>query len=449
MRKHEQDGNEGPLTPEELQSAQLFWINDAQRSLHPRMKKEEFKTLSPFVDDKGKIRVGGRVDEAIVFYDQKHPALLPNEHSISLLISRHMHKYGHTGVVTTTAKTRRKYWILKANKLSKSVRFKCVFCREMAHKAETQLMANLPQLHLAPQAPPFYYTACDYFGPNNVKIGVNKSMKHYGVIFTCLNTRAVHLEMAVDLSAMEFMQVLRRFFALRGYPAVILSDNGAERELREMIEGLDNDELRESCSKKGIHWIFTTPAAPHQNGCAEALVKSCKSALKKVIGEQVMTPFELYTCLLQVGNLVNQRPIGRIPNDPDDGAYLCPNDMLLGRATSEVPQGPFSDTKNPRHRVEFVQRIVDFFWKRWNRDVFPALVPRKKWHVEKRNVQVNDVVTMADSNAIRGKWTIGRVLQVYPGPDGRVCNVRIKTPTGEYSRPVTKFAAIHPANYVL
>ena len=70
----------------------------------------------------------------------------------------------------------------------------------------------------------------------------NKTMKHHGVIFTCLNTRAVHLELAIDCSTMEYMQVLRRFFAIRGYPAKMISDNGtqfigAERELRKMIEG--------------------------------------------------------------------------------------------------------------------------------------------------------------------------------------------------------------------
>ena len=124
---------------------------------------------------------------------------------------------------------------------------------------------------------------------------------------------------------------------------------------------------------------------------------------------------------------------------------MWPNDMLLGRATSEVPQGPFNDTKNPRCRVEFVQKIVDSFWKRWNRDVFPALVTRKKWHVDKRNVQVDDIVTVADSNAIRGKWAICRILEVYPGSDGRFRNVKVKTTTGEYNRPVTKITVIHPA----
>ena len=81
-------------------------------------------------------------------------------------------------------------------------------------------------------------------------------MKHYGVVFTCLNTRAVHLELAVDYSAMEFIKVLRCFFAIRGRPALILSDNGtklvgAERELREIIEGWDKEKLENLQQKRG------------------------------------------------------------------------------------------------------------------------------------------------------------------------------------------------------
>ena len=133
---------------------------------------------------------------------------------------------------------------------------------------------------------------------------------------------------------------------------------GAERELRSMIDGWDKDKLKEYCAERGTKWQFTTPLAPHQNGCAETMVKSMKSALKKAIGEATLTPFELYTCLLEVANLLNQRPIGRIPEDPDDGSYLCPNDILLGRATDTVPQGPFRNTLNPKYRFEFCQRIV-------------------------------------------------------------------------------------------
>jgi hypothetical protein len=211
-----------------------------------------------------------------------------------------------------------------------------------------------------------------------------------------------------------------------------------------MIQGVDKKVLKDYCAERGVQLKFITPTAPHQNGCAEALVKSCKLALKKAVGEHVLTPFELYTCLLEMANLVNQRSIGRPPNDPDDGYYLCPNDMPLGRASLQVPQGPFQETKNPRKRVEFIQKIVESFWRRWTRDVFPLLVPRRKWNAERRNVQVDDIVIVADGNAVRGKWNVGRVVEVYPGQDGKVRNIKVKTASGEYSRPVTKIAVIIP-----
>ena len=371
------------LTPQELELAERHWLIDAQKGLRKRIAKGELTALSPFTDPEEVIRVGGRADRATVSYESKHPALLPNDSWISHLITRQAHCLGHNGVATTAAKVRRNYWIIRGHDLAKSVKYKCVFCKKMQCKAETQVMAELPKQRVAPHTPPFHFTSCDYFGPYQVKIGRNKTTKHYGVIFTCLNTRAVHVDLAVDCSTMDFLQVLRRFFALRGYPKRIISDNGTQlvgavAELRKMIRGWDVTKLRDFSAERGIEWNFITPGAPHQNGCVESLVKSVKIALKKAIGDSLLTPSELYTCLLEVANLVNQRPIGRVPNDPDDGAYICPNDMLLGRASPQVPQGPFKETKDPRKRVEFVQKIVDSFWRRWTRDVFPSLFPRKK-----------------------------------------------------------------------
>ncbi|XP_067051157.1 uncharacterized protein [Acropora muricata] len=350
---------DGPLSPEELKDAETYRLKESQKTLRDRLSKGEFRNLSPYVDQEGVWRVGGRADKALVSYETRHPVLLPGDHGISRLIVQHAHQFGHPGVATTVAKTRTKYWIVRAHDLAKSIKFRCVVCREIGARVELQVMADLPQSRLAPFTPPFHHTSCDYFGPYRVRTSRNKIVKHYAVIFTCLNTRAVHLELAADCTTMEFMQVLRRFYALRGVPALMISDNGsqlvgAERELRKMVEGLDTEKLQEFSSERGMKWQFTTPAAPHQNGCAEALVKSCKIGLKKAIGEHVLTPLELQTCLVEVANLVNQRPKGRIPSDPDDGSYLCPNDMLLGRASPTVPQGPFRHTKNPRHRLEFL-----------------------------------------------------------------------------------------------
>ena len=129
-------------------------------------------------------------------------------------------------------------------------------------------MSDLPPLRLAPYTTPFHYMSCDYFRPYNVKIGRNKTTKHYRALFTCLNTRAAHLELAVDCSTLEFLQVLRRFLSIRGQPAMMMSDNGtqfvgAERELHKLITSWNKDELCEFCAEKGMKWKFTTPAAPH------------------------------------------------------------------------------------------------------------------------------------------------------------------------------------------
>ena len=141
---------------------------------------------------------------------------------------------------------------------------------------------------------------------------------------------------------MEFLQVLRRFLAIRGRTAVILSDNGsqfvgAEKELRQMVGDINEGEAKEFCGEKGMQWKFIMPGAPHHNGCAEALVKTGKRALKKAVGSQVPTPSELYTVLLEVANLVNQRPIGGTPNDQDDAIYICPNNIPYLPVYKSIP----------------------------------------------------------------------------------------------------------------
>ena len=107
---------------DELERGEGSWIKTAQRELHKRVEKKEFNMLSPFTDEKEIMRVGGGADKAIVTYDSKHPVLLPNNHHISYLITKETHKTNHTGVATTTALTRRKFWIIGVQKLAKSIK---------------------------------------------------------------------------------------------------------------------------------------------------------------------------------------------------------------------------------------------------------------------------------------------------------------------------------------
>ncbi|XP_074648991.1 uncharacterized protein LOC141904311 [Tubulanus polymorphus] len=153
----------------------------------------------------------------------------------------------------------------------------------MCAKVEDQYMADLPSIRLNP-SPPFQHTACDLFGPFNVRIKRMTTMKVWGVIFTCLATRAVYCDIALDYSAQEFIQTFRRFLSVRGKPESMLSDNGSQLVAAQK-------EIRFWCANREISWQFITPLAPHQNGCAEALVKSVKMNLKIVIGEKVPAPF--------------------------------------------------------------------------------------------------------------------------------------------------------------
>ena len=194
-----------------------------------------------------------------------------------------------------------------------------------------------------------------------------------------------------------------------------------------------------------------------KNGCAEALIKSTKKCLIHAIGSAVLSFAELQTVFYETANILNERPIGKYPQDPSDGSYLCPNGLLLGRATSRVPAGPFKECANNRQRFEFIQQVTDSFWKKMIRDFFPSLIVRQKWHVMKRNVMVGDVVMIQDRNAKRGEWKLGKVSSVFPDSTGivRSCNIKYKEKTPglaipkgfiTVSRPVQRVVVIVPCD---
>ena len=134
MKRKGQVGKEGPLTVTELQKAELYWLIEAQKEILKCVQKGELKSLSPFTDEKGVIRVGGRADKALISYDTKHPILLPYKHRLSYLITIHYHMHGHSGVASTTAKVRNTYWVIKGNKLSKAIKKSCVFVENIRTK---------------------------------------------------------------------------------------------------------------------------------------------------------------------------------------------------------------------------------------------------------------------------------------------------------------------------
>ena len=99
---------------------------------------------------------------------------------------------------------------------------KCVTCRRFRGQLQTQKMSDLPEERVT-QAAPFHYTGMDVFGPFYVKEG-RKTLKRYGLIFTCLASRAFHLETLNTLETDSFISALRRFINRRGKVRELRSD---------------------------------------------------------------------------------------------------------------------------------------------------------------------------------------------------------------------------------
>ena len=106
------------------------------------------------------------------------------------------------------------------------MRRQCFDCRRQLASGLQPEMSPLPTLRF-PKDKPFVFqqTGLDLFGPFASRTA-GQYNKRYGVIFTCLTSRAVHLEMCQDLSADAFINTLRRFVSRRGTPQQIISDNG-------------------------------------------------------------------------------------------------------------------------------------------------------------------------------------------------------------------------------
>ena len=227
---------------------------------------------------------------------------------------------------TVAAMIRQKFWIIGVMRMLKSIKY-CYLCKILEKKLEEQVMGQIPEYRLKP-APAWSFTSLDFFGPYEIKGEVNKRSrgKGFGVIFNCMLSRAIHLDIAVNYGTSAFLLVLRRFISIRGCPIKIRSDRGsqlvaANKELKAVVEDIDVETLKDFGTTNSIDWEFTSADAPWQNACSEALIKSVKRSLNIAIGSQVLTFSEMQTVLYEVANILNGRPIGRHPTSTEDGSY--------------------------------------------------------------------------------------------------------------------------------
>ena len=285
----------GKLTVADTDAAECFWIKDAQESITKEVQAGKFNRLCRKYKD-GLIVLGGRAERWMqATWNRQEFILLPHNHQFSQLIAEDEHrKSGHLGVAVAVARIRSRFWVTNLQRIVKSICFKCVTCRRKFQRLSGQIMSNLP-LERLPPSPLFSNVGVDFFGLFNIRGEVQKRVrgKHYGVIFVCFASCAVHVDLRKDYSTDSFLQVMRRFASVRGRPKKVHSDCGTQlvaaiKELKEAVKGLDWSALQEHSIKHKLEWSFCPADAHWMNGVTEALVKSTKKALNAAVGDQIM-----------------------------------------------------------------------------------------------------------------------------------------------------------------
>nr|XP_024215960.1 uncharacterized protein LOC106692822 [Halyomorpha halys] len=342
------------FSAEEIAEAELRCLRFVQRTyLPPELYQKSnnvpkvFAQLSPFLDERRIIRVGGRLQESSICSTVKHPILLPRRAPLTSLIIDFIHsKHFHAGPALTLALLRGKNWIPTATKLIRERIHRCVHCRIQRAKPIAPIMAPLPRARFE-EIRPFAQTGVDYAGPFLIKESKRRNAslgKAYLCLFICMSSKALHLELVSALTTTAFLACLDRFISRRGAPSTIWSDHGtnfvgASRFLKEIYSHQMQNQtaVTNNLALSGVEWKFIPPRAPHFGGLWEAGIKSVKRLLSSSVGSQPFTFEELATALVKIEALLNSRPLCPLTEDACSFDFLTPGHFLVGGPLTPLP----------------------------------------------------------------------------------------------------------------
>lgn len=454
-----------PLSKTELDRARNILIKQCQedefnREIDDLMNKRELSSnskilsLDPFLDTDGILRVGGRLHNAIMSFDNKHPIILPRVHAVTQQITDQMHKDTlHGGPQLMLNLLRKKYWILHGKRTVTDMYKKCLACKRFKAATVQQKMGNLPEARVTLERA-FLHSGLDYCGPIEVrssKLRGARIQKGYIAVFVCLGTRASHLELVSDCTTAAFLAAFERFTARRGLCDTVYSDNGTNfvgaynKLAKQEKTWLHSQtmEIANSVKNKGIKWKFIPPGAPNFGGIWERNVRAVKDHLKRTLKTVRLTFEEYATVLCNIEACLNSRPMQPLTADVENINALTPGHFLIGDALMASPPPSVLNTNASRQdRWKHLQLLQEHFWKRWHREYLNHLQQRQKWKKGTETVNIGDLVLVKDEQLPPKHWLLGRIQETYPGTDGRTRVVTLKTHKGQMKRPMNKICPL-------
>ena len=318
------------------------------------------------------LRVGGRLQQAGLSYDNTHPLILSSKSHIVYLLVQFTHVLAmHAEPSTLMAILAHSFHIIGLKRLLRKISRECVKCQRAHARTTKQRMGVLPQARSRP-ARPFSSVGVDFAEPMKLKHGIRKPLisKCYIAVFICFVTRATHLELVADLTSQAFIATLDRFTARTGAPSEVFSDNGtnfvgAQGELQDpykLMKDKARDRVINWAAAKGIQWHFSPGRAPHFGGLWEAAARSMKTLLKKVVGEHVLRWDEFLTMLATAEATLNSRPLAPVEFTSDDGIEpLTPGHFLVGGPLYALPSLPDVHSKitSLRHTKTHIRTLEE------------------------------------------------------------------------------------------
>ncbi|XP_066928973.1 uncharacterized protein [Clytia hemisphaerica] len=428
-----------PLTVEELKFAQVTIFQEVQRSYFAntvqRLKNDEkiklndnLVKLNPFIHKDGLLRVGGRLQRSNMDFEIKHPIILPKDSVITKpLVRFHHNNTFHSGRGMTINEIRTNgLWIININSMVRHVIHQCVVCRHLRGATIQQRMSDLP-IDRIEAAPPFTYTGLDVFGPFYIKVR-RSLVKRYCVLFTCLASRAVHIEGIHSMETDSFILSLRRLVARRGNIRMIRSDNGtnfvgADKQLYREFMNMDHSKIADFLSKHNGDWVVwkrNPPSSSNYGGVWERQIRTARNILSGMLIKhgEILHEESFHTLITEVENVINSRPLSvECLNDSTSLTPISPMTLLTHKSKVVYPlPGSFSDVDlYCRKYWRRVQHLVNEFWERWRKEYLNSLQERSKWHKELKDaISINDVVLLKDEKP-RNEWCLAKVTKLIPG----------------------------------
>ncbi|XP_033759093.1 uncharacterized protein LOC117341342 [Pecten maximus] len=400
------------------------------------------RNLDPYLDGSGVLRVGGRLGKSDLPIEETNPIVLPSKHCLTKLLVQHHHKaVYHQGRLITEGSLRNNgYWIVGAKRLITSIISSCVTCRKLRRPLEHQKMSDLPKDRLVP-GPPFTSVGVDAFGPWSVVTrktrGGSANSKRWGMLFTCLTTRAIHVEVTEEMSSSSFINALRRFVAIRGNVKEIRSDCGtnfvgAVNELHIDSVNVGDGPTASYLNDSGIVWKFNAPHSSHMGGVWERMIGVVRRILDSMLmgaAGKSLTHEILVTFMAEVCAIVNSRPVASISHDPKSPEILSPAVLLNQKVNYYDPVTALNFSERDIYKGHWrrVQALSEMFWKKWREGYLQTVQPRRKWQDDQRDLKEGDIVLLRDKSLPRNDWALGIIQTVFKSEcDNRVRKAEVR-----------------------